>query len=824
MIQSTCILLILVSAQAVSPEDARLLFPLDPLHNHAPSIAQLPDGEMLAAWYRGSGESEANDACIMGSRLSPESGAWSDPFVLADTPNLPDLNPVLFSDSRQRLWLFYTTYENNNIDGCRIKYHVADSTEGAGPPEWIRSEELQVRPDAFNSAYADLQSEIAKVRANDLAESESLRQITERQVRMSNTALGWVTRSAPLQLTGGRIVLGLYHDVFACSLVAATDDAGVSWQFSAPIQSVYLGCVQPALAERRGGTLVAFLRDNGKPKQLRKAVSTDKGLTWSRAMSTDMPNPGSSVAHLRLRSGAWLLLCNDLREGRTRLTAYLSDDEGESWPMRRVVDQLDEGEVHYPSAVESNDGAIHMVYTYSLPPTLPGERNESIKYFKFDEHWVRQGATGRVLAFPGAEGYGRFAKGGRGGDVYHVTTLDDDGPGSLRHGLASANGPRTIVFDTGGTIALKSPIRIESQSHITIAGQTAPGDGITIRDHGFILKNASHIIMRYFRMRLGDENKSDEGPDVLSTDDVDNIILDHLSMSWGIDGIHDTRRYWNYTIQWCILSEALHDSIHPKGPHAMCASFRAPIGNVSIHHNLFSTSRDRHPTIGGSVVEPQWTIDFRNNVIYNWRGAANVCDNQVSLIGNVFRPGPETAKDELPIAMKTNFPNLGRGYMSGNRFDGREDLNGNDYAAVDMHRWIDNPDSEYVFEGTIDTWRLSEAIDFGNNTPSTHSADEAYTRVLSSAGASRVRDAVDLRVMKDVENQTGALLNSQNEVGGWPMLNPGAPSPDADGDGMPDSWEARQGLDPRNPDDRNGDLDGDEWTNLEEFLAEQCES
>lgn len=428
-------------------------------------------------------------------------------------------------------------------------------------------------------------------------------------------------------------------------------------------------------------------------------------------------------------------------------------------------------------------------------------------------------APSPIPAFPGAEGPGKWVPGGRGGDVYRVTTLEDSGPGSLREAIESASGPRTIVFGLSGTIELKSALVIEG-SDLTLAGQTAPGPGITLKDHGIKLRNARNIILRHIRIRMGDRNKPEgESPDAITADYCDGLILDHLSASWAIDGIHDIRGCRNYTIQWCILSEALHDSIHSKGPHAMCASFRAPLGNIAIHHNLFSTSRDRHPTLGGSTLDPQWIIDFRNNVVYNWSGAANVCDNAVNLVANFFRPGPETDVSALPIAMKTSLPDQGRGYMRDNHFEGRDDLNADNYAAIDFHRWI-RPDTKYVFEGDIDDWRVEREFDLGSESVPTEEVHAAYENVLAQAGASLFRDAVDERVVRDVHERKGKLLDSQHEVGGWPVLEVRYGPVDSDGDGMPDEWEQGHGLDPTKPEDRNNDSDGDGYTNLEEYLNE----
>jgi pectate lyase len=424
-----------------------------------------------------------------------------------------------------------------------------------------------------------------------------------------------------------------------------------------------------------------------------------------------------------------------------------------------------------------------------------------------------------LLAFPGAEGYGRFAKGGRGGDVYHVTNLNDSGPGSLRDGIESAKGPRTIVFEVSGTIELKSRVRIMNKG-LTIAGQTAPGDGITIKDHNVSFSKASDIIVRYIRVRLGDKNKPrPSGPDAVSVDDCVNVIFDHVSISWGIDGNQDTGNCKNYTFQWSILSEGLHNSTHHKGPHGMCGSFRKTESNMTIHHSIFSSSRDRHPSLSGNQDEPNWIVDFRNNLIYNWSsgGTANVGDAQLNLINNIFRPGPETGTT-LPIAMKCHTAYAAHGYMSGNVFDERPELTANNYDAVDMKRWAE----KYRYLGSLEHWKVDEIFDTGSNAPTTHSAEEARSLVLAYAGASLVRDTVDKRLINDIKNRKGKLLDSQDEVGGWPVLKSKPAPKDADRDGMADAWEMANNLDPKNPADRNADADNDGYTNLEKYLDSLC--
>ena len=439
--------------------------------------------------------------------------------------------------------------------------------------------------------------------------------------------------------------------------------------------------------------------------------------------------------------------------------------------------------------------------------------------------WYPIRARAETTAFPGAEGFGRIAKGGRGGDVYIVTNLSDSGPGSLRDGIRSAMGPRTIVFEVSGTIQLKTKLLLD-KSDFTIAGQTAPGDGITLRDYTFQISNATNVIVRYLRCRLGDQNKekgAKGGDDTFNTEDIDRVIVDHCSLSWAIDGTHDLRRGGNFTLQWCILSEALNKSLHNKGEHAMCASYRDLTGNISLHHNLFSTCRDRHPTLGSAQRPPRYIVDFRNNVIYNWSagGTANFADHFIICVNNFWRPGPMTDPKQLPIAMKGSLPDLAKGLMSGNIFEGREDLTRDNYAALDFKRWL-GPQGNYRYRGTLADWRTDVSPLPAADLPRTQAAALAGELVLDRAGASLHRDAVDQRVTDDVRQLTGRLIDSPGQVGGWPALQT-LPAPvDQDRDGMPDEWEHARSLNPADPADRNADRLGDGYTNLEEYLNGLC--
>lgn len=430
-----------------------------------------------------------------------------------------------------------------------------------------------------------------------------------------------------------------------------------------------------------------------------------------------------------------------------------------------------------------------------------------------------------LVAFPGAEGYGRFAKGGRGGDVYHVTNLDDSGKGSLRDAIKTkkAEVPRTVVFDVGGTIPLKKELRIEGVNGLTLAGQTAPGGGIALRDHGIDFNKCSDVIVRFMRFRLGDATKTSEdvigfGPEEGTCRDV---ILDHVTATWGIDGIMDVYAADRFTMQWCLFGEALNDSTHhKKEPHAMLMSFRKIKGNISIHHNLLFSSRDRHPTLGGyppphSDVES--IFDFRNNVIYNWEGACNLATGRFNLIGNYWRPGPNTnfKRNPFPIAPKAEAHDVTTGFLGGNLFESQEEWNRDNYAAF---QWGVRG-GKYIGEVTKEKFAQMGEVVPESERPTTHGAEEAYELVLKSAGASKPRDEADERVIAGVKERTHRRIDSQEEVGGWPKLESGTAARDQDGDGMSDAWEKAKGLNADDPGDGNA-TQKDGYTNLERYLNE----
>lgn len=424
----------------------------------------------------------------------------------------------------------------------------------------------------------------------------------------------------------------------------------------------------------------------------------------------------------------------------------------------------------------------------------------------------------QTIAFPGAEGAGKFTEGGRGGDIYHVTSLKDSGKGTLRNGIETINSPRTIVFDVAGTIRLKSELWIKGVSNLTIAGQTAPGKGITLADYSLRIRDSKHIIVRYLRVRLGDENKpANSGLDCIEVNYCEDIILDHLSLSWGIDGNGDFRGLKNATIQWCIFSEALHNSIHEKGPHGMCSSFRQPKGQATIHHNIYASSRSRHPSIGGGAN----VMEFCNNVDYNWRSSNNIDGEQINVMGNYYKAGPDMTEGVYPIQFKSgkDAPNS-HGYLSGNFFENLPwKYNEDNSTAMNYEAW-GGPESKYRSTTQAD-FEVAERFDAGKfKLAKIQLVKEAYEACLKYSGCSINRDLVDDRFIKTVINNTGKLIDSQSEVGGWDFYETiNQPKDwDTDRDGMPDVWEKANGLNPADSEDRNRDADKDGFTNLEEYL------
>jgi len=413
-----------------------------------------------------------------------------------------------------------------------------------------------------------------------------------------------------------------------------------------------------------------------------------------------------------------------------------------------------------------------------------------------------------VTAFPGAEGFGAKAKGGRGGDVYYVTTLKDSGKGSLRDAINSAKkGPRTILFKVSGTIHLKEGLTVK-RPNLTIAGQSAPGDGICLADGAFTI-DASDVIVRHLRVRLGTANRRAE--DAITVSGGTNIIVDHCSASWSVDetlSVVDAAQH--VTVQWCLITESLNQSVHTKGDHGYGSLIRPRRdASYTFHHNLYAHHSSRNPrpgTYNGKTLR----LDFRNNVIYDWgfkAGYDNFTNEFVELnyVGNYLIAGPSTT--EFAAAFESSGFNT-RIYQAGNYFD------------VNRNGRADGVDTGWdMFKGDL----VKEPQPFATPAVTIDAAEAGLARVLDHAGARPGnRDAVDTRVVANVRKQTGRIINSTADVGGWPELKSAPALPDADNDGVPDEWEKSHGLNP-NKADNNGDRDSDGYTNLEEYLNQLAE-
>ena len=342
------------------------IFPPQEKHVHSSSIVECPNGDLLVAWFHGSGERTANDVAIQGARKKAGADAWSPVFLMADTQDLPDCNPVLFIDARERLWLFWVPVVANGWQHCLLKYRRAEDYQGEGAPNWSWQDVIILEPgDSFPEAIKRGFEELGAVEGcwaeYALPYEEYLVEAAKDKMKRQK---GWMTRNHPTVLPDGRILLPLYSDGFNLSLIGISDDLGETWKASAPI--VGYGPTQPTIARRTDGTLLAYLRDEGNaPQRVQRSTSKDNGATWTPSVDLDIPNPSSSLEVVVLQDGRWLMLCNDLEEGRHRLVLKISEDEGATWGRTRLVED-NTGEAQsfeYPSLIQARDGRLHLSYT-----------------------------------------------------------------------------------------------------------------------------------------------------------------------------------------------------------------------------------------------------------------------------------------------------------------------------------------------------------------------------------------------------------------------------------------------------------------------------
>lgn len=406
----------------------------------------------------------------------------------------------------------------------------------------------------------------------------------------------------------------------------------------------------------------------------------------------------------------------------------------------------------------------------------------------------------KLPAFPGAEGFGANVQGGRGGKVIFVENLNDSGPGSFRAAIET-RGPRYVLFRVSGIIELEKPLELR-RPYCTIAGQSAPGDGVCLKNYDFRIA-APNVVVRHLRFRPGDEPATalkEKGrnfePDALTISrPASDVIVDHCSTSWSTDECLTVsgEGITNVTVQWCIISESLNAGAHHKGNHGFGSLIRTN-GNVTYHHNLYAHHRSRCPRPGtygdGSIL-----FDFRNNVVYDGNGYSAGEPTRLNYVGNYIR--------------KPNGPAFSVGG-----------------DATEMYQLANF--QEEAGEKNTDFWQLitkerphnKRVAPFEVAKVDTQSAEDAYESVLASAGANLPkRDAVDSRVVEEVRAGKIGLINSQADVGGWPAYRSTAAPQDSDNDGMPDEWETEHALNPQK-DDHLSDADGDGYPNLENYLNE----
>lgn len=392
MLTSFAAVLFSLSAGAALNE-AEFIFPPNAKHNHGSSIVETASGDLLACWFHGTGERQSDDVMVQGARKRAGAKEWSEPFVMADTPDLPDCNPVLFIDPRGVLWLFWITVQDNKWGGSLLKYRTATEYSADGPPKWDWQDVIHTRPNNLEEPFLALCDSATSLLGDLLTETPELKKLFE-SVREAaqdklKQRLGWMTRIHPIMTSGTRMMLGLYSDVFNCSLAAFTEDWGKTWTFSHPIMDAapnLLGNIQPCFVKKKDGGITAFMRDNGLPHFIRTANSTDDGVTWSPLGQLEIRNPGSSVDCIALKSGRWALVGNDVPNGRHILTVYLSEDEGLTWKQSRPLESVEKemGSFSYPSIIQAADESIHCTYSY----TRKGIEGSTIKHTRFNEDWI----------------------------------------------------------------------------------------------------------------------------------------------------------------------------------------------------------------------------------------------------------------------------------------------------------------------------------------------------------------------------------------------------------------------------------------------------
>lgn len=366
---------------------AESIFPEQGQHVHSSSIVELPNGDLLSCWFQGSGERHANDVMIKGARLKKGATKWSEPFVMADTPEHPDCNPTLFLDGKNRLHLVWVVVVGNQWEASLLKTKISTDFLSEGAPVWDWQDIILPNPDELFTKTVE--KKFKEIKVPDRAWAEYAppyeRQIIEAAKNPKEREVGWMTRIQPLILPSGKILLPLYSDGYNMSLVVMSDDNGDTWKVSEPI--VGRGNIQPTLLQKKDGTLVAYMRDSGDaPGRVFESTSKDEGYSWAPALKNDIPNPGSSLAAISLKDGNWVMVYNNTESGRHRLAVSLSDNEGKTWKWTNYLENEmpDKGGFAYPNVIQTKDGLIHVSYSSHR------QGKNTIKHVYFNEAWLKE--------------------------------------------------------------------------------------------------------------------------------------------------------------------------------------------------------------------------------------------------------------------------------------------------------------------------------------------------------------------------------------------------------------------------------------------------
>ena len=582
-------------------------------------------------------------------------------------------------------------------------------------------------------------------------------------------------------------------------------------------------------------SLLASCGDKPEPEPEKHVPSTPTGLVVHSATDNGLTFQWETVQYAT--SYTW-----ELQQGGAKV------QEGTTKNRNAILTGLTKAtDYRFGVKAVNKDGASSMAWidartTGTVDPDPPTPPTPSITYADFAIPSVEEDGVAR--AFPGAEGGGMYVTGGRGGKVIHVTNLNDKGAGSLRAAIEE-KGARTIVFDVAGIIELQSALKVQN-GDVTIAGQTAPGDGICLKNYNFRI-HASNVIVRFIRCRMGDEKKTEDDAMNLYTGDnnLQDVIIDHCSLSWSTDECGTFYGMTNFSLQWCILSESLRNSVHGKGKHGYGGIWGGT--NATYHHNLLAHHDSRNPRLDHDYVSTlKGPVSLVNNVIYNWGdnstyGGESANDNneykKYNIVNNYYKPGPATAAGKVRFidpwtkacdncTKKTGSTTIvpGHFYMDGNVMDGYDGLTGDNWTGTTAAAAVIaniKSDAKFSYAEKATSLSLQKATD-------------AYTAVMGYAGASFKRDQVDTRIARETKNgnytytgsngSTNGFIDTQADVGGWPTYaatdDEVAKVKDTDGDGIPDAVEDAFGLDKASAADgaaKTLDKSG-RYTNLEMYL------